>query len=79
MTSLVPNIVEVLMSIIALGISNRGNDWTAESAMISSNDINLSQEFLHDKSCYQIENIIITNVCNYWCGMTPHLLNGFWM
>ena len=37
MTSLVPSIVEVLMNNLALWISNRGNDWTAESAMISSN------------------------------------------
>ena len=26
------------MNKIALSISNRGNDWTAESAMIASND-----------------------------------------
>ena len=37
MTSLVPRTVEVLVKKIALGTSNRGNDWTAESAMISSN------------------------------------------
>ena len=39
MTSLVPSIVEVLMNKIALWSSNRGNDWTAESAMIASNGI----------------------------------------
>ena len=37
MTSLVPSIVEVLMKKIVLWISNRGNDWTAKSAMSSSN------------------------------------------
>ena len=37
MTSLVPSIVEVLKNKIALWISNRGNYWTAESAMIASN------------------------------------------
>ena len=39
MTSLVPSIVEVLMNKIALWISNRGNDWTAESAIIASNGL----------------------------------------
>ena len=39
MTSLVASIVEVLMNKIAWWISNRGNDWTAESAMIVSNVI----------------------------------------
>ena len=39
MTPLVPSIVKVLMNKIALWISNRGNDWTAESAMIASNAI----------------------------------------
>ena len=39
MTPLVPSIVEVLMNKIVLWISKRGNDWTAESAMISSNDV----------------------------------------
>ena len=37
MTPLVLSIVEVLMNKIALGISNRGNDWTAASAVIASN------------------------------------------
>ena len=39
MTSLVPSIAEVLMKKIALWISNRGNDWPAESAMIASNEL----------------------------------------
>ena len=38
MAPLVPSIVEELMNKIALGISNRGNDWAAESAMIANND-----------------------------------------
>ena len=38
MTYLVPTIVEVLMNKIALWISTCGNDWTAESAMIASNE-----------------------------------------
>ena len=36
MTSLVPSSVKVLMNKIALWISNRGNDWPTESAIISS-------------------------------------------
>ena len=32
-----PSIVEVLKNKIALWISNRANDWTAENAMIASN------------------------------------------
>ena len=37
MASVVPCIIEVLMNKIALWISNRKNDWRAESAMIASN------------------------------------------
>ena len=41
MAYVVPCIVEVSMNKIALWISNRGNDWRAESAMIASNDTEL--------------------------------------
>ena len=46
MTSLLPNIVEVLMNKIALWISNHGNDWTAESAMIASNGEKINSPIL---------------------------------
>ena len=36
MTFVLPNIVEVLMSKISLWINIRANDWTAKSAIISS-------------------------------------------
>ena len=35
MTLVIPNIVEVLMNKIALWISIRSNDWTAERAIIA--------------------------------------------
>ena len=38
MTFVVPDIVEVLMKKLALWISIRANDWTAERAIIASND-----------------------------------------
>ena len=44
MASVVPCIVEVLMNKITLWISNRGNDWRAESAMIASNEPKLQME-----------------------------------
>ena len=39
MTFVVPNIVEVFMSKIALWISIRANDWTAERAIIPGSGI----------------------------------------
>ena len=52
-TPLVPSIVEVLMNKIALWISNRGNDWTAESAMIASNA--KIRFFTYDKAATAIQ------------------------
>ena len=37
MTFVLPSIVEVLMNKIALWITVRANDWTAERAFIASN------------------------------------------
>ena len=38
MTFVVPSIVELLMNRIALWISIHANDWTAERAIIASNE-----------------------------------------
>ena len=55
MTFVVPSIVEVLMNKIALLISIRANDWTAERAITASDDALILPLFCRDLFGYKLQ------------------------
>ena len=73
MTFLVPNILEVLIDKIALWISIRGNDWTAESAITSSNEENLSQNKFTRSFHLGVTQTSSSRICVLWSSHSAHL------